>query len=330
MKKITSYLVISISIFVFWSCNKKDGFGNINSQALKTQVFIDTIRGLEKVGSILRFETTDDYVEFIEDTSQVKWDKLADFSSEKGFVNYFQQSPVITNSDSSLMDEDFGQLLNVDGVLIIGDKAIKIDKPNESVYITSMQNLNLNYQDLIIGDTLNKSIIQFSTSDDVIDYLYLGFIEKCGGSEDIDATSNKLYRFEDDTTDYVDYYARYNKLGIYYSVKIRAIHHIQLSALQNYSNVKFKLKLDDLNDSHSMRFRPRPCSGSNNVYHHGGTRSFQKVYPFNGNMVLKFVAYERVRSLNGYRLWMKGIFYGAANNNIETSEWIGDEVNSNF
>ena len=104
MKKITSYLVISISIFVFWSCNKKDGFGNINSQALKTQVFIDTIRGLEKVGSILRFETTDDYVEFVEDTSQVKWDKLADFSSEKGFINYFQQSQAITNSDSSLMD----------------------------------------------------------------------------------------------------------------------------------------------------------------------------------------------------------------------------------
>lgn len=330
MKKITSYLVISISIFVFWSCNKKDGFGNINSQALKTQVFIDTIRGLEKVGSILRFETTDDYVEFVEDTSQVKWDKLADFSSEKGFINYFQQSPAITNSDSSLMDEDFGQLLNVDGVLIIGDKAIKIDKPNESVYITSMQNLNLNYQDLIIGDTLNKSIFHFSTSDDVIDYLYLGFIEKCGGADDFDVKSNKLYRFENDTIDYIDYYAKYNKLGIYFSVKIKAIHHFQLFVLQSYTNVKFKLKYDAIDGTHSMRFRPRPCSGSNNVYHAGGERSFQKVNPQNGNMVLKFVAYERVRSLNGYRLWMKGIFNGAAYNNIATSEWIGDEVNSNF
>jgi hypothetical protein len=192
-----------------------------------------------------------------------------------------------------------------------------------------MQNLNLHYQDLIIGDTLNKSIFHFSTSDDVIDYLYFGFIEKCGGSEDIDVTSNKLYRFEDNTLDYVDYSARYNKLGIYFSVKIKAIHHIQLSVLPSYSNVNFKLKLDDLNGPHSMRFRPRPCSGSNNVYHEGGTRSFEKAYPYNGNMVLKFNAYQRVRSLNGYRLWMKGLFIGAYGAQ-ETSEWIGDEVNSNF
>jgi hypothetical protein len=329
MKKITSYLVISISIFVFWSCSKKDGLGNINSQTLKTQVFIDTIRGLEKVGSILRFETTDDYVEFVEDTSQMKWEKLADFSTEKGFVNYFQQSPAITNSDSSLMDEDFGQLLNVDGVLIIGDKAIKVDKPNESVYITSMQNLNLNYQDLIIGDTLNKSIFHFSTSDDVIDYLYLGFIEKCGGSDDIDVTSNKLYRFQGNEEDYVEYKARYAKFGIFFSVKIYAIHHYQNSHLSDYDNLRFKIKVDDLNQYKSMRFRPRPCSGSNNVYHHGGNRIFQKVYDRNGVVYLVFVAYQRVRSLNGYRLWMKGLFNGAAGAQ-ETSEWIGDEVNSNF
>lgn len=328
--KLLSTILTVFALLTFLSCKKKEVPINPLSPILKTNVIIDTIQGLEKIGAILKFEQIDDYVDFIEDTNQVKWDKLAQFSSEKGFVNYFQQTPALSISDSSLMDEDFGQLLNVDGVLIIGEKAIKIDKPNESVFLTSIENLSVNYQDLISGDTLNKSILRFSTDDDIIGYLYFGFLEKCGGSSSFDVISNKLYRFQGNFSDYVDWNAKYAKFGVYFSVKIYATHHLQYSLLSDYTNIKFELLIDELNPWKSMRFRPRPCSGSNNVYHNGGLRNFQDMSNTNGNkVVLKFVAYERARSLNGYRLWMKGWFYSGQGLQ-KTSSWIGDEVNSFF
>lgn len=328
--KLLSTILTVFALLTFLSCKKQEVTINPLSPILKTNVIIDTIKGLEKIGAILKFEQIDDYVDFIEDTNQVKWDKLAQFSSEKGFVNYFHQTPALSIADSSLMDEDFGQLLNVDGVIIIGEKAIKIDKPNESVFLTSIENLSVNYQDLISGDTLNKSIMHFSTNDDIIEYLYFGFLEKCGGSSSFDVTSNRLYRYEDSEDDYVEWNAKYVKLGIYFSVKIYATHTYELAVLPSYSNIKFLLHIDELSPLHSMRFRPRPCSGSNNVYHNGGIRNFQEPVNSSGQTVkLRFKAYERTRSLNGYRLWMKGLFYGAFGAD-QTDQWIGAEIKQFF
>jgi hypothetical protein len=331
MKKITSYLVISISILVLWSCNKKDGFGNINSQALKTQVFIDTIRGLEKVGSILRFETTDDYVEFIEDTSQVKWDKLADFSSSKGFQNYFVQNPTTNYLDSNLMDESLGQLLNSDGVIIIGEKALKIDLTNSKVYLTNYNNLATNYQSLIIGDTINKAVLSFSTDDDIIDYLLFGYIEKCGGSSHFNKFSDPIDVSEDNDDDFIQWNARYFKAGIYFSVYANAFHYYPVIGLPNYDNVKFEIQ-QDIPNSKALRLKPRPCTGNNNIYIQGGVTEFDGYGPFgtSTNPIRRaYKVYSGIRGLNGYRVKIRGV-YEKPSGDIVYTNWIGSEVNSNF
>lgn len=332
----TSYFTITLCIFALWSCNKKDGFNNINSQSLKTQVFIDTIRGLEKVGSILRFETTDDYIEFIEDTSQVKWDKLADFSSSKGFQNYFVQNPIANYLDSNMMDENLGQLLNSDGVIIIGEKALKIDLPNSAVYLTNYNNLANNYQSLIIGDTINKAVMSFSTDDDVIDYLQYGFIEKCGGSKYFFKNSNKIFQYgeEINNQDFFIWNAQYFKAGIFFTAKVRALHYYPQggSGLSNYDVLKFEILTDNPN-SKSMRMRPRPCSGGNNEYYLGGITEFDgfNLLVTSGNPIVRvFKAYNGVRGLNGYRVWIRGV-YEKTNGDVQyTNDWIGREVNSNF
>jgi hypothetical protein len=331
MKKITSYLVISISILVLWSCKKKDGFGTVNSQALKTQVFIDTIRGLEKVGSILRFETTDDYVEFIEDTSQVKWDKLADFSYSKGFQNYFVQNPTTNYLDSNLMDESLGQLLNSDGVIIIGEKALKIDLTNSKVYLTNYNNLATNYQSLIIGDTINKAVLSFSTDDDIIDYLLFGYIEKCGGAGRMNEPSDPMYLYENNYADYFIWKARYLKAGIYFSVKVEALHYYPAIGLPDYNNVKFEVKEDNPN-SKAMRMKPRPCLGNNNVYISAGVKDFDGYGPLGTttNPIKRvYRAYESVRGLNGYKVMIRGVFEKPSGD-VVYSNWIGKEVNPNF
>jgi len=161
MNRKTIFLLL-VSILITLSCKKKFVNNPSNNSILKTFVSIDTIRGLEKVGSILKFETVDDYADFIEDTNQVKWAKLLQFTSEKGFQNFFVQHPITNFEDLNAMDENFGQLLNSDGVIIIGNDALKIDLPKKKVYLTALEGLSPNYQSLIIGDTVNKSIHSFS------------------------------------------------------------------------------------------------------------------------------------------------------------------------
>lgn len=180
-KTIINLLLFTITVSTIFSCNKLKINKEKETTELKTTVIVDTIKGLEKIGSLLRFETVDDYVDFIEDTNQVKWTRLSQFTTNQGFQNFFTQNSNINVEDSNAMDIYLGQLLNVDGVLIIGDNALKIDLPEKKVYLTALNSLASNYQSLINGDIENKLISWFSTDDDIIDYLLYGFIEKCGG-----------------------------------------------------------------------------------------------------------------------------------------------------
>jgi hypothetical protein len=332
MNRKTIFLLL-VSILITLSCKKKFVNNPSNNSILKTFVSIDTIRGLEKVGSILKFETVDDYADFIEDTNQVKWAKLLQFTSEKGFQNFFVQHPITNFEDLNAMDENFGQLLNSDGVIIIGNDALKIDLPKKKVYLTALEGLSPNYQSLIIGDTVNKSIHSFSTDDDIIDYLLYGIIEKCGGSDDFNEVSNNIYPFENNTLEYLTWNARYFKAGIYFSVKIKALHTYISFIWADYSKVKFEVKIAPSPSWKAMRMKPRPCSGNNNVSHHGGIRSFTgfgSLGSATNPATRLFSAYERVRGLNGYRVWIRGIYVNSLSDTITTNSWIGREVNSNF
>jgi hypothetical protein len=332
-KTIINLLLFTITISTIFSCNKLKINKEKETSELKTTVIVDTIKGLEKIGSLLRFETVDDYVDFIEDTNQVKWTRLSQFTTNQGFQNFFTQNSNINVEDSNAMDINLGQLLNVDGVLIIGDNALKIDLPEKKVYLTSLNSLASNYQSLITGDIENKLISWFSTDDDIIDYLLYGFIEKCGSSNNFNETSNKIYPYENNTIDYITWNVNYFKSGIYFSVKIKALHYYNGFVLSDYSNVKFEVNVAPSPNWKAMRMRPRPCSGNNNVYHQGGIRDFTgfglfgtATYP----VVRLFSAYERVRGLNGYRVWIKGVYIKSPTETIKTSTWIGREVNSNF
>lgn len=281
---------------------------------------METIRGLEKTGSILRFETIEDYVDFVEDSIQIKWQRIDDFTEAQGFENYFVQNPIIDEEDSLAMDEMFGKLLNADAVVIIGDYAVKIDLPNEAAYVSPYNNLSTHYADLISGNTGNKNVKKFSTDDDVIDYLLTGVdFDKCGGSASFDRWTEHLSISPYSPVNTFRFQVKYFKGAIYYSVRVKGrMYGTPLPV--TLPNIQFEIQSPD------MRMHPRPCNSNGWVIHHPGIRNFSNWGTWSGagtNIYRTWLGYERTRGLNKYRIWIRGYVNGT----LAHSNWIGRTIN---
>jgi hypothetical protein len=329
MKKlIYGSLSIMFVIVTTFGCKKQKMISSEKENHLKT-ITLDTIPGLEKVGSILKFETIEDYINFVEDTLDTKWSRLEDFTITNGFENYFSQNTTSSiNEDSLRMDEMFGKLLNKDGVIILADYAVKIDLSKQKVFITDEKNLQANYSDLITGSTSNKNVKSYSTNDDVIDIILNGVTFKCDGAASFNEWSEPIY---DGFIggNYAQFQAQYFKSGIYFSVRIRGRHYHGGTGLYT-SSPSFSFEVSSFNpNSKAMRMKRRPCGSSHVTFHHGGLRQFQNSGLWSGagtNQYVVFTAYEGSRALNGYRVWIRGYINGS----LGHSNYIGREINSNF
>ena len=332
MKKlIYGSLSIMFVIVTTFGCKKQKMISSQKENHLKT-ITLDTIPGLEKVGSILKFETIEDYINFVEDTLDTKWSRLEDFTITNGFENYFSQNTTSSiNEDSLRMDEMFGKLLNKDGVIILADYAVKIDLSKQKAFITNTKNLQANYSDLIIGSKTNKNVKSYSTDDDVIDILLNGEIFKCGGSSSFNEFSQYFgpQGYNLIGGELVQFGARYFKGGIYFSVRIKGYQYPnEFGVYGSNPKLQFEIKSDNPNWK-AMRMRPRPCDNNNNVYHTGGLRDFTGSGVWSNDIFGRYqvwTGYERVRGLNGYRIWIRGYINGQLSNQT----WIGREINSNF
>lgn len=338
MKKLIygTILLAFITVGVF-GCKKEKLITNQNTVTSQTglnlkSLTVETIEGLEKAGSILKFETIDDYINFVEDTLDSKWTKLDEFSNANGFENYFIQNPSTPSDVDSLeMDEMFGKLLNGDGVIILGQYAIKIDLTKQSAFVTKVIDLKDKYTDLVTGNTANKNIKAYSTDDDVIDALIDGITFKCGGSAGFLDNSAVFgpSGFGLVGGETVQFRARYFKGAIYFSVRIKGYHYPnEFGVYGTNPNLRFEIRSDSPNWK-AMRMRPRPCNNNNNVYHLGGMRNFDGSGVWSSDATGRYQTwkgYERVRGLNGYRIWIRGYI----NNQLSSPNWVGREVNSNF
>lgn len=165
-------------------CKKDNSITNIDSKMTKSVYTVDVIRGLEKVGSILSFKTSEDYIDFLKDTLDSKWERFDKFTNDQGFQNYFVQNPLENNdSDSMYMDEYLGKLLNSDGVVQIGDYIYKVDLLTGIVGVLN-SSYSSEYDDLVALNTSNKNIRKFTTEDDVIELAESGAestAKSCGG-----------------------------------------------------------------------------------------------------------------------------------------------------
>ena len=133
---------------------------------------------------LLVFKTTDDYREIVDNSSQEEMIKFTenvksmnDFSS---YHEYFSAKNPTLLSEPSVIHNDFLQtILNKDAAVQIGNYIYKIDKAKEKVFVIHSSHAN-EYNDIVRGNTGNPNILEFSTSDDV-----LNLIEQQGGSKGV-------------------------------------------------------------------------------------------------------------------------------------------------
>lgn len=285
---------------------------------------------------VVKFETHQGYINFIENTSDSARTIFLRTLTVQGFDNYFSDPNNINFSDTTSkfkMDEFLGQILNDKGIVQIENYLFKVSLLDSSVYVLPYDDTKDNYNDVVAKFTSSKDRLKFSTDDDVIDIVFSSGTPKCGGSSDFSISTPYFY---DETGifglmggEYIFFSVKYFKGGIYYSVRVRG--HQNPNQFGQYGttpNLQFEIKADTPS-SKSMRMRPRPCSGSNNVFHHGGLRNFDGGGVFSNDFFGRYQTwkgYERARGLNGYRIWIRGYINGVPS----SSQWIGREVNSNF
>jgi len=198
------------------------------------------------------------------------------------------------------MDENFGCLLNGDGVVVLGDYAVCIDLPNEKVYVTPYADLATNYTDFIAGDVSNKDVLAFSTDDDVIDFLLTGDEPgKCGGVGGgkypaYSSSANALTVATVGNTEWkLNTGVRLFRAGIYY--RLSASHEVTppnssspINNLQGLFYVQVEVK------ANKRFYRRRPCGSSNEVTVNENTFYNSQF----GSHVKTF--YLGTRNLNGY------------------------------
>lgn len=286
--------------------------------------------------NLVSFKSIESYENFINNYEEEQKEIAFEELNKSGFQNYFtkQENLVLaknddsTDSDDYEMDDRFGLLLNQDGVIRIGDYLFKVNLPEEEVRAVSYTNSDSYSEALALLNSSSKEVLLFSTDDDVLDIITTGMQEKCGGSSSFNEWSPSIY---DGFIggNYVRFQSQYFKSGIYFSVRIRGRHYHGGSGIYT-SNPTLTFEVSPFNPNwKALRVRRRPCGSGHATYHHGGIRTFQKSGVWSGagsNRYVVFKAYEGVRALNGYRVWIRGYING----NLGHSNYIGREVNSNF
>jgi hypothetical protein len=266
-------------------------------------------------GKMLVFEDVESYEKAISDLTEEKKASLLKQVGALKFKNYFSVPHSKTEGDSiQEMDDFFGQLLNEDGAIQIGNHIYKVDLNSDQVYVLSVDDKDGNYNDLIQGNTGNKSVTAYSTGQDVL-YLVNGEEEqKCGGigggeypcySNDKDApivynvpNSNKVFRLNAKVTFfragiYFDLYSSYKMLE--FSSSNAETPSNEIIYFQDYNmNVEIFCK------GPQGWYQQRPC-GSGDI----GTRVSGLYYTRTENTTKKVSFYYGARNLNGYHFFVQ-------------------------
>jgi len=295
---------------------------------------------------VVRFNTIEEYEEFIEETDEKVQERFFERMRVNGFKDYFSKPEHLQEYDTMddgsestdlLMDHFLGRLLNEHGIVNIGKYLYRVDMRNEKVYALRYAKED-NYSEAVTKLTANRKgddILIFSTYDDVLDEIQdidnpqPQKKEKCGNASRFDRIS-PTYSNYDNGIGQVQFRAKYHVGGIHFSVRISAENWDR-----NYSypdpSLKFEVKYGG-HYAHDLRMRRKPCNGNSNTYHHGGIRDFDtEDNSYNNGKKLYWTGYSKTRGLNGYRVLVRGIVNGESVTELGNSQgWFGREMNSNF
>lgn len=289
-------------------CNKENiAISEIN----KNEVSID--------GKLLVFNSVEDFERLVDEQNLESREHLLSELSTENYKNYFNiDHPELNNGESSQeMDNFLGQLLNEDGAIQIGRHIFKIDLGTEKVFVIKSENKELDYDDLINGNTNNTNVAAYSVDQEVL-YLVNGEAEeKCGGIGGFDNYSNTV-NLDDDGNIKFNSRCRLFRAGVYFRV------YGSVEYTQAYSGqVNIALEIQ----GPQAWMKRKPCGSGTITTHHSGERVSGYFYRY------LFEAYSKTRNLNGIYMFVRAraeIAPPGQPTVTKYTNWTGRNVNSPY
>ena len=273
--------------------------------------------GVSTDGKMLIFNTLEDYEKAVDGENENKREFLFQTIKKLKFENYFSKASSNSISSEDEMDDFLGQLLNPDGAIQIENHIYKIDLANEKVYVVDVHNKETDYEDLVIGNTSNKKISEYSTDDDVLYAVKNGIIEKCGGIGSFDNSSN-VVSLDNSGQIKFDSNCKYFQGGIYFRVTGR------VEYTEAFSGTAFiALEIQ----SPEAWMKRKPCGSGTITTHHAGERVSGYHYRH------LFEAYSKTRAINGIYMFVRAraeITPPGQPKIIKYTTWTGKNVNSPY
>ena len=131
---------------------------------------------------MLIFESINSYEKIVNNEEGGMTEDFLEYVALLPFDNYFSnQSNFNGDNTEKYMDEQFGQILNAEGVVQIGTYVLRVDMENELVFVIATEDKEKYYQDLISGNKECEQIDVYSFDDDILQILDEGVNEKCSG-----------------------------------------------------------------------------------------------------------------------------------------------------
>lgn len=317
MKRIVySFLFLGLIAHSLTGCKKE-----LNNESIETQITND----ISTDRNVLKFVSIEAFQEFVESDMETVRNETTQMIKVSKFKNYFStnQPKNLNNSDitNTEMDDFLGQLLNVDGAIVIGENLFKVNLEEKKVYVVFY---NDDYQEALTKINKNDKTVQtYSTEDDVLNLIQNGgvMLKACGGSASFNDYEDK-YINDGPNTSYILFRARYFKAGIYFRVTVKTgTSTVSGGGIENA--VYSYQMVEDPNPSNNykaFRLHKRPCKSGDKFYWSSGW------YSISNNGVNEF--YSKARGLNGYRVKIKGKV------RFKDTDFlfpvIGREVNTNF
>jgi hypothetical protein len=298
MKKILSFMTVALLVFICQNVSAQS-FSSINA---------------------LKFASINEYKDAVDSNDN----DVSRLQSIDGFSSYTSLESTRSNeqppedpggedeydvsNDQPTFDKNdyFGygfltSLLNSDKIVVIGDWICKVDLPNDRVLVLNKNNMG-SYNDFINGNLSNSDVLNFSTSNEVVDlldqmdsgtpYSELDF-EKCsdptaGGDKD-DAF------FYNGNRKRLDAKASYERAGIFFSLIAKAKTQKRFLGIwwhdgNGYCSMS-RIELDyKIRCKGGVSYYGNPCQfGCLPGYSAGSTCSYR---PYSGFTALKYYRYQ--------------------------------------
>ena len=299
MKKILNFMTLTLLVFI---CQNVSAQSFSNLHALKfasTTEYKDAVDSNDNdVSRIQNIEGFSSYTS-LESTKPADGEQPSDPDIEDDYDVRIDES---TFDKNDYFEYGFlTSLLNSDKIVVIGDWICKVDLPNDRVLVLNKNNMG-SYDDLISGNLSNSDVLNFSTSDEVVDlldqmdsgtpYSELDF-EKCSEPFAGGAKDDKF--FYNGNRKRLDAKASYERAGIFFSLIAKAKTQKRFLGIwwhdgNGYCSMS-RIELDyKIRCKGGVSYYGDPCQfGCLPGYSAGSTCSYR---PYSGFTALKYYRYQ--------------------------------------